>query len=104
MTAEAFFLHPKHLYDKEQPQAAHIFMIKLSNLESSTVLPQPAQTPLPPQTKMTSATEEAITKTAEPQQEHLNVLTDNEKKPVECNKGSKISREKQQTDRKYFSI
>ena len=88
MTAEEFILIPKHLYVKEQPHAARVLHdnnIKHQNAQLSyhnRLGPQ-----LPPQTSKTTATKETFTENAaEPQQDQLELLTDDEEVKVERDK------------------
>ena len=88
MTDKEFILIPKHLYVKEQPHAARVLpdnTIKQKNAQISYLnLLRPQ---LPPQTSKTTATKETFTKnTAEPKQEQLVLLTDDEEEKVERDK------------------
>ena len=88
MTAEEFILISKHSYDKEQPHAARVLhdnTIKHKNAQLSYLNRLRPQ--LPPQTSKTTATKEIFTENAaEPQQEQLELLTDDEEVKVECDK------------------
>ena len=82
ITAEEFILNPKHLYVKEQPHAARVLQnntIKHKNAQLSYLNRLRPQ--LLPQTKVTF-TENA----AEPQQEQLELLPDDEEVKVERDK------------------
>ena len=88
MTDKEFILIPKHLYVKEQPHAARVLhdnTIKHKNAQISYLnLLRPQ---LPPQTSKTTATKETFTEnTAEPKQEQLELLTDDEEEKVERDK------------------
>ena len=88
MTAEEFVLIPKHLYIKEQPHAARVLhnnAIKDKNAQLSYLNRLRPQ--LPPQTSKTTATKGTFTENAaEPQQEQLELLTDDEEVKVERDK------------------
>ena len=94
MTAEEFILIPKHLYVEEQPHAARLLhdnSIKHKNAQLSYLNPLRPQ--LPPQTSETTAKKETVTENAEPQQEQLELLTDDGEVTVERDK-DEISEEK----------
>ena len=88
ITAEELILIPKHLYVKEQPHAARVLQnntIKHKNAQLSyfnRLRPQ-----LPPPTSKTTATKVTFTENAaEPQQEQLELLPDDEQVRVERDK------------------
>ena len=88
MTAEEFILIPKHLYVKEHPHAARVLHndnIQHKNAQLSCLNRLSPQ--LPPQTSKTTATKELLTENAaEPQQDQLELLTENEELKVERDK------------------
>ena len=88
MTSEQFILIPKHLYVKEQPHAARVLhdnTIKHKNAQLSYL--NRLRPKLPPQSSKTTATKETFTENAaEPQQEQLELLADDEEVKVEHDK------------------
>ena len=88
MTAEEFILIPKELYVKEQSHAARVLHndnIQHKNAQLSYL--NRLSTQLPPQTSKTTATKELLTENAaEPRQDQLELLTDNEELKVERDK------------------
>ena len=88
ITAEESISIPKHLYIKEQPQAArvvHDISIKHKNAQLSYL--NRLRPKLPPQTSKNTATKETFSENIEPQQEQLKLLTADEEGPVEPDKG-----------------
>ena len=87
MTAEEFIVIPKHLYVKEQSHAARVFNDNISiqkNAQLSDLNRLRHQ--LPPQTSKTTATKETFTENAEPQQNQLDLITEDEEVPLERDK------------------
>ena len=88
MTSEQFILIPKHLYVKEQPHAARVLhdnTIKHKNAQLTYL--NRLRPKLPPQSSKTTATKETFTENAaEPQQEQLELLADDEEVKVEHDK------------------
>ena len=87
MTAEDFILIPRHLSVNEQPHAARVLhdkSIKHKNAQLSYHNQRRPQ--LPPQIGKTTATKETFTENAEPQQEQLELLTDDEEVPFNRDK------------------
>ena len=97
MTAEEFILIPKHLYVKEQPDAARVLHdnnIKHKNAQLSYLHRLRPQ--LPPQTSKTTATKETFTENAaEPQQDQLELLTDDEEVKDERDKDKILDEKKE---------
>ena len=92
MTAEEFIPIPKHLYVKEQPDAERVLNdnnIKHKNAKLSYLNRLRPQ--LTPQTSKPTATKETLTENAaEPQQDQLELLTDDEEMKVERDKDEKL--------------
>ena len=87
MTAEEFILVPKHLYVKNEPQAArvlHYNRIKTKKAQLSYLSRLRPQ--LPPQTSKTTLTKGTVTENAEPHQEQLELLRDDGEVTVKCDK------------------
>ena len=93
MTAEKFILNPKHLYVEEQPHAARLLHDNSIKHNAQLSYLHPLRPQLSPQTSETTAKKETVTENAEPQQEQLELLTDDGEVTVERDK-DEVSEEK----------
>ena len=95
MTADEIILFPKQLYVKEQAHGArvlhdHNFKHKNGQLSYLNRL----STLVPPQTSKITATNEIVTEKAEPKQEQLKLLSNEEEVPAECDTDEKSQEKK----------
>ena len=99
LTYEEFQLLLKHLYKEEQPHASRV-LLDDSNKPKNAHLPYHSRLRplLPPQFSETTATKDLFTEKAETQQQ---LLTDNEKVPVDCDEIELIE---EKMDRRTESI
>ena len=102
LTYEEFQLALKHLFVKEQPHAARVLLDNSIEPKKAHLSYHSRLRPLlPPQFSETTATKDIFTEKAETQQQQLNLLTDNEKVPVDCDKTDLIE---EKMDRRTESI